>query len=93
MIRGALAGVDLFLVCHHVEAQRQAIEGLVRAVERGEVPRSRVEEACSKLDALAARFFHLPADSVGVLGSAEHLALSTGLAAAESGRDPTEGLC
>jgi len=32
-VLGAIAGVDLFLVCHHAELQAAAIEALVKAVE------------------------------------------------------------
>ena len=91
-VRGALAGVDLFLVCHSADRQREAIEALVKAVENGQLPKSRVEEACARLDSLSARFFHpLPA-GVSRLGSMEHLQLAQGLHSRFEGKDPTEVL-
>jgi beta-N-acetylhexosaminidase len=89
-VLGALAGVDLFLVCHREERQAEAISALVHAVESGRLPRARVEQAQARLDALATRFAH-PADAERpVLGSAEHRALARGLTAHTSGADPTE---
>ncbi|MGA9521601.1 MAG: beta-N-acetylhexosaminidase, partial [Myxococcaceae bacterium] len=44
-VLGAIAGVDLFLVCHRAAIQREAIEALVHAVESGRIARSRIEEA------------------------------------------------
>jgi beta-N-acetylhexosaminidase len=89
-VLGALAGVDLFLVCHNAPMQRGAIEALVHAVESGRLPRSRVEESNHRLDALAARFAHPPEDRVGLLGGPEHQALAHGLQTATNGVDPTE---
>ena len=89
-VRGAAAGVDLFLVCHRADRQRAAIEALVRAVEEGRLPRARVLEANARLDVLARRFAHPPEDRLATLGSAEHEALRAGLVAAAAGADPTE---
>jgi beta-N-acetylhexosaminidase len=91
-VRGTLAGVDLFLVCHRADVQRRAIEALVRAVESGRVPRARIEEAHHRLARLEARFAHPPEERLATLGSAEHRALAEGLASTFSGRDPTEVL-
>jgi beta-glucosidase-like glycosyl hydrolase len=52
-ILGALAGVDAFLVCHRADAQRRAIEGLVKAVEKGRVPRERILEANHRIESVA----------------------------------------
>jgi beta-N-acetylhexosaminidase len=84
-VHGALAGLDAFLVCHTAERQRHAIEGLVRAVESGRVPRERILEANRRLDILEKRFAHPPD-----LGSAEHRALAVGLEVGGLGGDPTE---
>ncbi len=89
--RGALAGVDLFLVCHRAEAQHRAIEGLVRAVEAGRVPLRRIEESNQRLASLAKRFAHPPEDLFALLGSAEHRHLAEGLSSLAQGHDPTEG--
>ncbi|MHB8877114.1 MAG: beta-N-acetylhexosaminidase [Myxococcaceae bacterium] len=89
-VLGAAAGVDLFLVCHRADRQRAVIEALVRAVESGRLPLSRVEEANARLDALSARFAHPPEDRLATLGTPEHQALRAGLSAAAAGPDPTE---
>ena len=89
-VRGAIAGVDLFLVCHHAEAQRAAIEAIVRGVRDGRIPRARIEEANRRLDALARRFARPAPESLAAFGAPEHRALAAGLAAISSGRDPTE---
>jgi beta-N-acetylhexosaminidase len=89
-VRGVLAGVDLFLVCHHAQVQRRAIEALARAVETGRVPHERIDEAHTRLDLLAQRFYRPAEGSAFELGSAEHRALSEGIAHVEAGHDPTE---
>lgn len=89
-VQGTLAGVDLFLVCHQADVQRRCIEALVRAVESGRVPRSRIEEAHRRLARLEARFAHGPEDRLATLGDAEHRTLAEGLASGFSGKDPTE---
>lgn len=89
-VRGALAGVDLFLVCHHAEAQRAAIDAIAAAVAGGRLPRGRVEEANRRLDALARRFSHPAEGPLPALATPEHRALAEGLAASGGGRDPTE---
>jgi len=91
-VRCVLAGVDLLLVCHHAERQRGAIEALVRAVESGRVPESRIEESNQRLNALAARFAHPAGERLGTLGTPEHQALAQGLTADFVGKDPTEAL-
>ncbi|GEN07014.1 beta-N-acetylhexosaminidase [Myxococcus fulvus] len=89
-VRGTLAGVDLFLVCHQVDVQRRAIEAVVKAVESGRIPRERITEAHRRLDVLSARFAHPAEDRLATLGGAEHLALAQGLDSAFAGKDPTE---
>lgn len=91
-VQGTKAGVDLFLVCHKWELQRDAIEAVVKAVECGEISRARIAQANARLDALANRFAHLPEDRLATLGNAEHRALAEGLASAAAGKDPTEVL-
>lgn len=91
-VLGTLAGVDLFLVCHHADVQRAAIEGIVKAVESGRIPRSRILEANARLDALASRFAHPAGNHLALLGSEEQRLLAEGIVAAEVGKDPTEVL-
>ena len=88
-VRGTLAGIDLFLVCHRAEVQREAIEAVVHAVEDGRVPRARIEEAHRRLDRVLARFSKGVQDAP-ILGGPHHLALAEGLAGEAAGRDPTE---
>jgi beta-N-acetylhexosaminidase len=89
--RGALAGIDLFVISEGAASQKQAIEALIRAVESGRVPRRRIDESNRRLDALAKKFVRAPDDQRPRLGSAEHRALAEGLSAmAARGTDPTE---
>jgi beta-N-acetylhexosaminidase len=90
-VEGARAGVDVFLVCEHVDVQRRCLEALVRAVEAGHVPRQRIAEAHRRIDGLVSRFVRPPESRVALLGNEEHRALAEGLSAeAVAGRDPTE---
>lgn len=89
-VRGTLAGVDLFLVCHQADRQNMAIEGIVKAVQDGRIPRARIDEANARLDALERRFAHPPADRLAQLGTPEHQLLANGIAAGVQGGDPTE---
>lgn len=91
-VRGTRAGVDLFLVCHHAEVQRRAIEAVVHAVESGQIRQARIDDANVRLDRLAARFGHPPEDLLATLESPAHRALAEGLSAHASGVDPTERL-
>lgn len=98
LVRGANAGVDLFLVCHTAALQFAAIDLLAAAVERGDVPFERVREARRRVDAMVARYVRPPAseDWRSVVGSAEHRHVIERIRAAEPllagkpGRDPTE---
>jgi beta-N-acetylhexosaminidase len=89
-VQGALAGVDLFLVCHKAERQRQVIDALVQAVKSGRLPEARVADANARLDVVEKRFTRPPENLVTTLGSAAHLALARGLGGAAAGKDPTE---
>lgn len=89
-VAGALAGVDLFLVCHRADEQRRCIDALTRAVEEGVVPVERIEKANARLDILERRFAHPPENLLSRLGSADHAALSEGITAGCAGPDPTE---
>jgi beta-N-acetylhexosaminidase len=91
-VLGTRAGVDLFLVCHHAEVQRRAIEAVVHAVEAGQLSQARIDDANLRLDRLAARFGHPPEDRLATLGSDAHRALAEGLSAHAAGSDPTEQL-
>ncbi len=43
------AGCDVLCISHHEEAVRDAIEAIVAAVESGEIPRSRIQEAYDRI--------------------------------------------
>jgi beta-N-acetylhexosaminidase len=91
VVDGVNASVDLFLVCHHAEVQRRAIDALAAAVRDGRVSEQRLDEAIARLTALARRFARGPEDRLSSLGSAEHRELAQGLDAGSfAGRDPTE---
>ena len=91
VVEGVKAGVDCFLVCHHADVQRGAIEALVKAVESGEVKRERLQEARARLDGLARRFVRGPEDQLATLGTPAHEALRAGLSVGSfTGKDPTE---
>ncbi len=100
VIRGVQAGVDLFLVCHTPALQHQAIDALIHAVERGEIPRQRILEAGRRIDGLMARYVRPKASNpdLSLLGCEAHRAIIHAMEAAAGleavaeapGRDPTE---
>jgi beta-N-acetylhexosaminidase len=55
-VKAALAGCDLLSFCQSHDAQAEAIEGLVRAVETGEVPFRAQEATEARLRAFGDRF-------------------------------------
>jgi beta-N-acetylhexosaminidase len=78
MIRGALAGINLFMICHNHALQNNAIDLLIRAVERGDVPRALIEQANARLDRLFERYVKHPTstrEDLKVIGCAEHRAV------------------
>lgn len=77
VIRGVNAGVDLFLVCHSHEKQHQAIDALIRGVERGQVKRERLLEAGARIDRMMERFVRsfVGDAELSLLGCDEHLEL------------------
>jgi beta-N-acetylhexosaminidase len=76
--RGLNAGVDLFLVCHSPDKQRQAIKEIVAAVEQGHVPAQRLQEAAGRVENLARRFAQPPQTDAdfSVLNCAQHRAIA-----------------
>jgi beta-N-acetylhexosaminidase len=98
IVRGARVGVDLFWVCHSADLQNRAIDVLVRAVESGDLSRSRVEEANRRLDELFAQYVKPGRrGTIGAgVGSDEHKAVveqvlkRVDLAAVGADHDPTE---
>ncbi len=78
IVRAAAAGVDLFWICHSVELQNRAIDVLIGAVERGELAKSRLEEASRRMDAVFAKYVQPPQrePDIDVIGCAEHRAIA-----------------
>lgn len=52
VLRGAVAGLDLFMVCKDHELQHRAIDALIGAVKRGEIAEKIVMQANRRLEAL-----------------------------------------
>ena len=50
------AGCDAVLVCHTLQLQHQAIEGIARAARSGPLPRGRLQESAGRMTALLQRF-------------------------------------
>lgn len=77
IVRGALASVDSFLVCHSAQAAHEMIDALVDAVEVGEVPRDLIEASGRRLDELARRYVRPASEpALDLLRSPEHLELA-----------------
>ena len=50
------AGCDAVLVCHTLQLQHQAIDGIARAARSGPLPRGRLQESSGRMTALLQRF-------------------------------------
>ena len=73
IVRALKGGVDLFLVCHSEAVQAEAIEAIAAAVERGEVPRARLEAAAERVRRLVSDYASEAYDtSIRLVGSPAH---------------------
>jgi beta-N-acetylhexosaminidase len=94
LVRGATAGIDLFFICHNLKLQHEAIDLLIRAVERGDVPRQRIDDANRRIDAVYQKFYRPPVEDAGaleVIGCQAHQDLVRQIdLRATSAPDPTE---
>ena len=92
VVRGANAGVNLFSICHEPDLQNRAIDALIEAVARGDVPVERIADANRRLDALIARYARPPCSGgeVEQLNSAEHRAVMARIDALEAEADRVE---
>jgi len=94
IIRGANAGIDLFFICHNPALQNEAIDLLIRAVERGDVPRERIDDANRRIDIVVNKFYRAPIDdlsALGAIGSEAHRAVVSRInERARAVADPTE---
>lgn len=95
IVRGLLAGVDVFLICHSSARMHAAIDAVIRAVEDGTLPLARVEAASARQRAFAARWAAPPRADLDStrLRCESHLQLAAELrryAEQTSSVDPTE---
>jgi beta-N-acetylhexosaminidase len=94
VIRGANAGIDLFFLCHNLSLQHEAIDLLIRAVERGEVSRQRISDANRRIDAIVNKYHRPPIENyaaLDVIGCDEHQAVVQAVSERGSeSADPTE---
>jgi beta-N-acetylhexosaminidase len=78
------AGVDVLLICKDPTRQERALEAVLEAAERGDIPAPRLEEAVNRVLALKKRRFHDPfhpdpARIEKTLRAKEHLRLASTL--------------
>lgn len=93
VVRGVNAGVDLFAICHDPRLQHGAIDGLLRAVGRGEVSAERIMQANGRIDVLMQRYFHSAGqndEALAWLNSEEHRGIVSRIESIEELADPTE---
>jgi len=48
-VRAVEAGADMVLICHTLELQRQAIDGMEQAVLDGRIPREAIDASCRRI--------------------------------------------
>ncbi len=76
LVRGANAGIDLFLLCHDEELQHKAIDLLASAIRNGEISTQRLAESKRRIASMMNRFVRPPTDgSLECLNSPEHRAV------------------
>lgn len=95
IIRGANAGVDVFWICHPGDLQHEAIDALIKATERGDVPMSRIEESNRRIDSMIARYVKpaAPKEQLNLVGCEVHREAASKAAMApahHAASDPTE---
>ena len=100
LVRGLNAGIDVFIVCHHLEIQHKAVDLITAAVEKGHVSQARFNQAIGRVDKLLATYAHAPIQEPdeSIFGCAAHQRVidqvkqAVGQAALAVGKDPTEVL-
>jgi beta-N-acetylhexosaminidase len=79
------AGCDCVLLCNSTaDEQWAAIEALIRACERGEIPQARIDDAFARQRAMKERFAHAwtrPAPPLDRVGCLEHQSVAREMAA------------
>lgn len=71
-VLAALAGVDVILFSHTREKQEEAFDGLLQAVESGQVPMAVIDEANRRISAIKSRFAVTETPDLSVIRSDEH---------------------
>lgn len=56
LLRGHEAGIDLFLICHSPDLQWKAIDLLARAIDRGTLPRARLDASLRRISSLVREY-------------------------------------
>jgi beta-N-acetylhexosaminidase len=84
-VLAAQAGCDLLLVCHEPDTQAAAAEGLIRAVETGDLSRESLDESEGRIRSLKRRYCAFDADpeprnARRMAGLTEHQALAQRIA-------------
>ena len=65
------AGADMVLICHTYERQKEAFDALKSAVESGELPESRLNDALARIQKLKAGITPAPPFDVALLGGTD----------------------
>jgi beta-N-acetylhexosaminidase len=93
IVRGAGAGVDLFLMADDAVAANRAIDLLLRAVERGDIDREVIQAANRRLERLCTAYVRPPASAtprLDVIGCEAHRRIIAPFAAeSPAAHDPT----
>ena len=79
-VLAAVAGADVLLACHTWERQKATHDALLRAVQTGELPLARVDEAVARILAAKRRVSSAPALELASFGTPESLALARTIA-------------
>ncbi|MBC8104660.1 MAG: glycoside hydrolase [Cytophagales bacterium] len=81
-VLAAKAGADVLLVCHTRERQHETRDALLAAVQSGELPLARVEEAAGRVLAAKRLAFARPQPPLSVIGAVEHRRIAEAIRAA-----------
>jgi len=84
-VAAVAAGCDAVLLCNStIDEQIGALEALIRAAERGQIPQSRIDDAMKRQHAVKARFHERPVappTPLAVIGCVDHQVVATEMAA------------
>jgi beta-N-acetylhexosaminidase len=79
-VLAAIAGADVLLICHTGERQKAARDALLDAVQKGELPLARVDEAAGRVLAAKRRLGSTPALDLASFGTPERFAVARTIA-------------